>query len=392
MWGWANDIPRAIVAAFQKHYPRVRFEFVDLSQAATHRKLQLSLYSGSAAPDLAMVSDPLGPRFWDLGLLDLTAGMQPYRQQFPTGKMEHVARPDGSLQGVPWDAGPTTLVYRRDVLRRYRIEPESFDTWEHVIDAGRKLTRDSGGRVAILQSNVATNPNGLPRCTMIGQFEVFAQQNGGSWFAPDGSVALASNANADALELTRRLRTTGVTRNDLGSAQAEYAAMAEGAVACYIAPIWTRQQMLANAPDTAGHWGAVRLPAVRPAGRRAVDLMGSSMVITEQCSEPVAAWEFLRFWLLSPEGRIASYREGGLFENIYLPAARRPFFRRPDPFFDGDRWLRLNSEVAREAPSFRLGIGFDAVKRQIEARLPAFVSGDLDARTLLRQVDEAVRR
>lgn len=391
-WGWANYIPEVIAEEFRRIHPGVTFEFVDLSQASTHRKLQLSLYSGSAAPDLAMLSDPLSPRFADLGLLDLTEGMSPYRKDFPASKWTHTSRPDGSVQGVPWDAGPTTLVYRRDVFDRYGVDASSIATWAEFIEAGKKIGKDSAGKIAMIQSNAATNPNGLPRSTMIGQFEVFSQQNNGSWFDSDGTANLENGANVEALELTKQLRTEGITRNDLGSAQAEFDMMRGGEIATYIAPIWTKQQIVDNAPDTAGKWGAIELPAFQPGGRRAADLMGSSVVITNQTRHPAAAWEFTRFWLLEVEQRITSYQEGGLFENVYLPAARRPYFRRPDPFFGGDRWPELNSAVAREAPQFQLGPGFDSIKLEVETRMPDFVAGEKSAGQVLAEVDEAVGR
>lgn len=392
IWGWYNIVPKAVVSDFQKYYPNVKFNFVDFSTADTTTKLLTALNAGVGAPDICMVQDRDAPRFWKLGLLDLTKGVAPYQTDFPAFKWQKILRPNGTIQAVPWEAGPVQLVYRRDIFQQYGIDPTtSMQTWDDYINVGKTIVQKSGGKVRMLMSNIAENPNGS-QTSLTSDFAILTEQNGGQYFDAKGNITVDRPPAVQALTLLKSFRDAGITLNDVASAQAEFATMKQGTIATYLAPVYWRFYPTGNAPETAGKWGAVPLPAFQSGGARASNRGGTSLSITNQCKSPEAAWEFLKFWLFRVESRIAAYKVGSLLENLFIPAAQNSFFQQPDPFFGGDHWLQDAYNAAIAAPPFNEGPLTDQLEQDFQTELPAFLNGQKDAQTMLSSVARTVEQ
>jgi len=52
---------------------------------------------------------------------------------------------NGKMYGTPWFIKATQLVYRKDLLKKYVGTTRPPQTWQEVIDYGKKLTRDLDG-------------------------------------------------------------------------------------------------------------------------------------------------------------------------------------------------------------------------------------------------------
>lgn len=386
VWGWYNIVAKDLVQDFQKLYPKVTFEFADFALPDTHTKLITALNSGQGAPDISMVVDREGPRFWELGLLDLSECLAPYEKLFTESKWGKVSRPDGGVQAMPWDGGSVILVYRKDVFDRFGIDPKSIITWDQYISAGKKIVKESNGEVHMLLSNISENPNGTQN-SLVRDFAVLSQQNEGAWFSENGGVTIDNPQALEALEMLKRFREEGITLNDLASAQAEFETLRQGTVATYPVPNWWSFYPKDQAPKTQGKWGFMLLPAFDPNGARASNFGGSSMAITEQTDDPVAAWKFLEWWLLRVQGRVQSYKIGSLEETVYEPAAKDPFFNQPDAFF-GKGWQQLVAQAGNEAPPFSESAQYRTVELEIEQRLSDFLNGELEGEALLEQVSQ----
>ena len=148
------------------------------------------------------------------------------------------------------------------------------------------------------------------------------QQNGGNFFDKSGKPTFSDPKNLQALQLVKRVRDEGVTLNDVASDQAAVEALKTGSVATWIAPAWWKYFPTSFAPETSGKWGGIPLPAFQAGGARSSNLGGTSLVITKQSKNAAAAFAFLRFWLLSVQGRQISFEKGGnQFEAIYRPVS-----------------------------------------------------------------------
>lgn len=390
-WGWYNRPPQAVVEGFNKLYPNVRVHFVEFNVPDTHTKLLTALNAGTGAPDISMVQDRDAPRFFDLPLADLSRCLASEQDNFPAYKWAKTLRPDGTSMTVPWEAGPVVLAYRKDVFDRYGIDATRIETWDDYIAAGKKLLAASGGRVKMLLSNMTPNINGT-QVSIAGDLATLSQQNDGAWFSEDGRQVTLDNPQAlQALELLKKFRDAGITTNDLASPQAEFDTMKTGTVATWIAPNWWGYMPQTNAPETAGKWSAIKLPAFAAGGARASNRGGTSVAIPEQSKHKDLAWAFLNYWLLTKEGRLASYRGGQLFEAIFKPVADDPVFNQPDRFFGGVDWMQMGVEVAAEAPPFPESPLAADTENAITQNLPDYLSGKISADELLRKSQETAQ-
>ncbi len=389
-WGWYNVVPKAIVPDFQKLYPKVTFRFVDFSNPDTHTQLITTLNAGRGAPDLSMLQDRDAPRFWNLGLVDLTKAVSPYQADFPTYKWKKVLRPSGMIQAVPWESGPVAFAYRRDIFSRYGIDPTKINTYDDYIAAGKQLSAASGGKVKMLISNIAENPNGM-QISLTADWAMLTQQNGGQYFSSDGRVTINSPQAVEALSMLKRFRDEGITLNDLASSQAEIDTMLKGTVATYFSPMWWTGYPKSLATSTSGAWSAFKLPAFKSGGARASNRGGTSLAITSQSKNAHAAWEFARFWLLTVQGRTLSETAGKIFEACFLPAAKDSFFNQPDDFFGGLKIFPFFSQVAQEAPSFPESPLLPEMETSFQSKLPDFLSGKKSAAQVVSEVHSEVQ-
>jgi lactose/L-arabinose transport system substrate-binding protein len=390
LWGWYDLPPKGVMDGFHKLYPNVNVNIVNFSNPDTHTKLTVALNAGTGAPDLVYVQDRDAPRFFDLPLVDLTPCVGPYKDDFPPYKWAKTLRPDGTSMTVPWEAGPVTLVYRRSVFEKYGVDAKSIKTWDDYIAAGKKISEGSGGAVKMIMSNTTANPSGS-EASVVFDLAILSQQNGGAWFSNDGTQVQIDNPQAvEALNLIKRFRDEGITLNDVASAQAEFATMADGTVATYLAPKWWRFFPTGNAPDTAGDWGAILLPAFTAGGAQGSNRGGTSLAITEQSQNKDLAWAFIQYWLLTSQGRLEAWNAGHLFESVFTPAAERPEFKAPDEFFGGDPWMTLGSESAASAPPMPESPYMVNVETELGSYLPAFLAGQASAEDTLKAVQDAV--
>lgn len=387
LWGWYNVAPQSTEALMKKYYPNVTLEFVDYSLTDTPVKVQTALNAGSGAPDLAMIEDKTLPVVWDSGLYDLSKCLAPYAESFPQFKWDRITRPDGAQSAVPWEINPAIITYRRDVFEKYGIDPESIQTWDDYIAAGKKVVEESGGEVAWVESNTADTGNGTS--SLNGDITYLVNQNGGQFFDTEGNSTFDSPETREALDLLKSFRDEGIAAPDFGSKQAELDALRAGEVATFIGPSSSRFFMAGSLEDTSGEWGIFQLPAFADGGTRGAVNGGTSIVMPAQGDNSEAAWAFLRIWLLSVEGRYASFEAGQLVENVFLPAADDPRFQQPDPFYGGDPFLDISIKAAQEAPISPSSAKIPQVSDAISSNVSDFMSGSLSAEEFAQRVQQA---
>lgn len=388
LWGWYNQAPLSTVEAFQELYPNVEVEGVDYSLEDTPTQLATAINAGTSVPDLAMVEDLRLPGFWETGLLDLSECLAPYEEQFPEFKWERIQRPDGTIVSVPWEINPGLITYNREVFDEYGIDADAIETWDDYIAAGQTIRDESGGEVKLLLSNLAPTGSGLA-AELTNDLVLLTNQQGGQYFTKDGEVAVDSPETINALEMLKRFRDEDLTLNDPASAQAELDALRSGRVASFIGEASSRFFLSGELADTEGNWGLMPLPAFEEGGARGAVNGGTSIVIPELSENAEAAWEFAKFWLLTVEGRVASFESGQLLENIYQPAAQDERLQQPDPFYGGDNFLEISLKSAEEAPPAPSAANFPVLDNAIQQELRGFMAGDTSAEDVVQAAEQA---
>jgi multiple sugar transport system substrate-binding protein len=161
VWGWpAADVAyQSFVADFEAAHPEIKLDIQMMPSADEHDKLLASLAAGAGAPDVAMIEINFIDKFVAKGgLVDLlqepfNAGQ--YEKEMVPYKWAQATTPDGRLVAFPWDIGPATFFYRRDLFEQAGLpsDPESVaeltSTWPGFLDVAKKLTNPDEQRWAI---------------------------------------------------------------------------------------------------------------------------------------------------------------------------------------------------------------------------------------------------
>lgn len=389
-WGW-DDSWSKMVAPFEKAYPNVHVKFVNVDSENISTKFLTSMRAGRGAPDVVGWQDfPNSTQLDNLPVADLTACMKPYMADFPAYILKVIEKPDGTVKSVPWDAGPVSLDIRTDVFKKYGIDPASLTTWDAYIAAGKKLVQASNGKYHMMESNQVEPPD-VGVASMAHDLDMLVQQNGGNFFDTKGNPTFTDPKNIQALELLKRFRDEGITKNDVASGPAAVQTLKDGDVASYLAPIWWKSYPAQNAPETSGKWATIPLPAFEPGGARASNLGGTSMVMTKG-KNAQAAWAFLRFWLLTTQGRQLSFKasDGAAFMSLFKPVQNDSMITAPDPFYGGERVMADASKRAEGVPQLNLSPKSDFVDDAVEHLLPRYLKGDMNAEQMLKGVQDAV--
>ncbi|MCB0146576.1 MAG: extracellular solute-binding protein, partial [Caldilineaceae bacterium] len=161
VWGWpAADVAyESFIADFEAANPDIKLDIQMMPTAEEHDKLLASLAAGAGAPDVAMIEINYIDKFVAKGgLVDLlqepyNAGK--YKDEMVPYKWMQASSPDGRLVAFPWDIGPATFFYRRDLFEQAGLpsDPESVaeltSTWPGFLDVAKKLTNPDEQRWAM---------------------------------------------------------------------------------------------------------------------------------------------------------------------------------------------------------------------------------------------------
>jgi lactose/L-arabinose transport system substrate-binding protein len=331
VWGWnvAAKSLRSLLPAFRERYPKVRVN-VEMTGTNVQARFLLSLSSGTGAPDVMQLQAYESPRYLATGrMTDLTAVAAKYEKDFPPASWANCVHA-GRVYAIPWDIGPCAVFYKRDLFRKYHVDPDKIETWDDFIAAGKQILEQSGGRTKMM----ALSPGDL-----LPTYEIFLQQVHGQVFDEQGRVAIDSPQSRRALDLIRRLLDAGICASVDQFSHEWMAGLNADTIATYPAAVWLGGTM----KDTTGqyisgqaNWGVFPLPAFERGGLRASNLGGSVLVIPDQCPNKEAAWAFVQYALCTREGQVTQYANFDLFP-AYLPALKDPFFEQPDAYYGGQK-------------------------------------------------------
>ncbi|MEM6748848.1 MAG: extracellular solute-binding protein [Planctomycetota bacterium] len=381
VWAWntAADSLNALASSYTQRTSDVHIDVIRNGTDMQTRFL-LSLAGGVGAPDVCQLQEREVGKFTESGrLMDLTDYAARYGPDFAPAAWAN-CQFDSKTLAIPWDLGPCAVFYKRWVFDRYGVDPDTIETWDDFIAAGKQIHEASGGQTHMMS---------LSSGDLSEFFQILMQQAGGSVFNDRGEIAMDVPGNQRALEVMRALLDSGTT------AQLEWmeklSSFNSDAVACYPMAVWFGQYIKDYAPDTAGEWGVFRLPALEPGGLRTSNLGGSVLVIPDQGDERKQAWDYVEYVTCVAESQVRQYRDYGLFP-AYLPALTDPYFDEPDPFFGGQRVHRLfSADIEKVRPLTRTKDWAEA-ERYLRQTLSTWAAGMDHQRYLAESADALGRK
>ena len=381
IWAWSTAAKslKSLVPEFNRKYPHVKVN-VDMTGFTLQSRFLLSLAAGVGAPDVSQVPRVDVPKYSATGrLTDLTPVAMKYQNMFPASVWDNCTR-NGRVYAIPWDIGPCAVFYKRDIFKRYGIDPNSIETWDDYIAAGRKIVAESGGKTKMLP---------MAHSGLITTFEMLIQQTGGQVFDGDGRIAINSNECLQALDVIKRLKESGICAEVAIWGQEFMAGLKSDTIATYPNAVWFGGAIKDTVKDYAGdslHWGVFRLPAVVHGGLRTSNQGGSVLAIPDQCTQKEAAWAFIEFALCTRYGQATQYKNFDLFP-AFMPALKDPLFAKGDPFYGNQKVGKLFSQNIEKIPTlYRTGDWSEALG-YVNQALTHWASTGEDSRELLKTLE-----
>ena len=235
---------------------------------------------------------------------------------------------------LPWDIGPATFFYRRDLFEqvcRPPSDPESVaeltSTWPGFLDVAKKLTNPDEQRWAMgSASDILTPTSPIATCLM-----------------PTGIVRSITNVPSSCSPTPRR-RAAGVDAK-VSNWSAEWQTMlGNDSIAMQYGGAWfggfLKGWLQPEGAQWEGKWGIFEVP--EDPGQ---NWGGSFLAIPEQSENKEAAWKFIEFALANKDSQNKMFAAVDYFP-AYIPAFDDPMYGEADPFFGGQKTREMWVDIA----------------------------------------------
>ncbi len=380
VWSWniAAKALKDLIPSFEKRYPGVHVT-VDMTGAKMQTRFMLSLAADVGAPEISQLQLSDAPHYMATGkLADLTAVAAQYSNDFPASRWED-CEVNGHVFAIPWDLGPCAVFYKRDLFKKYGIDPSSIHTWADYIQAGKVILQKSGGQTKML-------PLGMMDLSTM--FKLLLQQTKGQVFDTQGRVAVDSPQAQQALDIIRELRSAGIC-SDIAAYSPEWeAGFLDNSIASYPGAVWLGgliKDAEKKYPGPKPKWGVFELPAVQRGGLHVANLGGSVLVIPAQCRQKAAAWAFVKYALCTEHGQLEQYQKESLYPS-FIPALKSHVMDKPDSFFGGQPVGRLFATNATKIWGLHLTTNWSEAWDYIQQDLSHWAATGMPHHHLLRSL------
>jgi multiple sugar transport system substrate-binding protein len=340
VWGWpAADVAfQSFMSDFTAKYPDIKMDVQMMPYADVHNKLLAALAAGAGAPDVSMIEINQIDKFVVKGglvnLLDAPFDAGVYKKDMVEYKWRQATSPDGRLVALPWDIGPATYFYRRDLFDEAEVPStpeevaEMTKTWPDFIELCKKLTNADAQRWAIGTASDIPYTN-------------FAHRD---LFDEDWNVAVNGEKAVRLLALAKEARDAGVDAKVANWTPEWQTMLGNGAIAIQYGGCWfggfLKGWLKPENVDWEGKWGIFEVPE-----EPGQNWGGSFMAIPQQTEKKEAAWKFIEFSLATKEAQNAMFRAVDYFP-AYIPAFDDPFYQEPDSFFGGQKTRAIWIDIA----------------------------------------------
>jgi len=338
MWAWPPNTQDE-VDAFERAHPNIKVQYVNAGQGAAHfTKMRTALKAGTGLPDVAQVTFDMIPTF---RLADALIDLVPYgadkiRNDFVPWSWEQVSS-GGKVYGIPWDSGPIGLLYRDDVLAKYKITPPK--TWDEFAESAIKLSKDGSD---VFLTDLMLNSGSW----MAGAF----WQAGWNPFKVEGTtISIAVNDAA-----AKRVASLWQTMLDAKAVEAKpayttewYTAYDQGRYATWFIAAWGPVFLSQFAKSSAGLWRAAPAPQWDMGKTVSSNMGGSTLAVMKQSVHPKEAAE-LAMWLMdSPISTSMFSSKQFLFPTTMALLDSPQFAGAPNAFYGGQKVNEVFIESAK---------------------------------------------
>ncbi len=339
-WNVAAKALQAVVPMFNEKYPKIKVSIEEFG-TQPYEKYGVVFASGEGMPDISPMESDFVHTYaenYPQVFLDMTdLAPDNWESTMDPSKIPTSYDSEGRLVAIPWDSGPVVMYYRADMFEEAGIDPESIETYDDYIAAGKKLQEKLPG----------TKMLGFGFTIDDGVWRSLMAQNGTYYLNTDGEVTINSEESLEAINMIKKFIDEGIVM-DTVNWDGLIRANKSGQIATTITGGWWGGTLKDQIPELAGKFRIMRLPAFEKGSTSASTLGGSAFMIT--ATDPIkkaASWAFLESALLSEEAHLVMYNDFGLFPS-YLPVYKTEEFLQTDSYFGNQDYNKLLGEVTED--------------------------------------------
>lgn len=352
-WNIVADTFREAVPLFEATHPNISVEVQDIESKYT--ELMPRFAADVAVPDIMLIQlrdfQAIAAKHPN-AFLDITKEAAEVKDNFVDAGWDGPTI-NGKIYGIPYDVGPAAMFYREDIFRQCGISPDSIETWDDFIEAGKVMKAKTNGATCIM---------GISEDLEV--FDQLLNEAGASYVADDNeTVTLNSPEGKKAAATLSRMVKADILR-DTVDWNGRLAAMKQDKIATVPYGVWFAGTMKSVIPEQSGKWRVMPLPAYEKGGLRASNAGGSVLAISAGTKHRAEAMEFLRFFLNTIEGQSLELNNG-MFP-AFKPIYETPQFRTSDPYFGGPIYPFFGDVAKNMLPMRRGPITMDTDKQTMD--------------------------
>ncbi|KUL32636.1 ABC transporter substrate-binding protein [Actinoplanes awajinensis] len=365
---WIPNI-EDVVKVWNDSHPniQVKVQTGPNGNGGTYQNFFNQLKAGNA-PDLGQIEYDALPSFRVQDGLENLAACKPVseaKDQFIDWTWNQVSFGEqNAVYGVPQDAGPMALFYRKDLFEKAGIAIPT--TWEEYAAAAAKVKAAGGYITNFSQSD-------------INQFAGLAWQAGGHWFANDGSkwsVNFQDEATTKVATYWQDLITKKLVSTVPPWTTEWDNAYNKGNAWTWVSAVWGANSISSGAPDTSGKWAVAPMPQWTAGGKTAGNWGGSSTAVFKGSKHPYEASEFA-IWLNTSQEALTLLNEKANLYPATKSGATLPALSKGVAFYGDQKIYDVFAEASGQvAPDFTWGPTMTSTYATASDGFKAAVSGN----------------
>lgn len=303
----------------------IELETLALADADMHNNLQVSLQSGTGAPDIVDIEVNKFPNFikGEPQLLPLNDIVEPELNNIVQARVNLYSK-DGNYYGICFHVGAEVMYYNKEILDEAGVDPNTIELWDDYAEAAKVVLEKTG------------KPMGTIEITDSWTFWPLMSQQGSDFFDAEGNVILDNEININIMRFLKQMLDEGTLILAPGGkhhAEEYYGFMNQGGAASVWMPMWYMGRFTDYMPDLSGKMIIRPMPRWDEGGYRSATMGGTGTAVTVQCENPDLAKEFLSHCKLSREGNIQIWKILG-FDPIRIDVWDDPAMKEPNKYTD----------------------------------------------------------
>ncbi|MBO0980646.1 ABC transporter substrate-binding protein [Microbacterium sp. SD291] len=341
VWSWdvgAVALER-LAADFEKEHEGTTVNVVDVGYDNAYDKMSVGFQAGTGLPDVVTIETDAAPGYitqFPKGMLDLSPILGDDEADFDPFKWSAGSDAEGTLRIAPWDSGTVAMFYRTDIVEEAGVDIEAVQTWDDLIAAGKVIKETTGH--TLMSTDIAAGAG----------FQARLQQLGQGLFNEKGEITIDSPEAVRVLTMLKEMNEAGLLKNVTGW-DGRVTSAKDGDSAVTAEAVWWIGTLQGDAPEHAGKYGVLPLPAFDEGGARTSNNGGSGLAVPAQAKNPQLAAAFVDFVLADAGSQASMMKNEGLFPS-YLPALEDEQFAEPVDYFAGDPVYETFAELTGEIP------------------------------------------